>query len=112
MTYAGFLFLFLVIPLIVLLLLLRKRLLDRRYWSGLGALLLLSLLAMAPWDHLAAVWGIWGWTPQQTWGLRIWQIPLEEYLFCLLEATLATTLVFALSLWWRDQHKESQESDT
>ena len=51
---------------------------------------------MAPWDHLAAVWGLWAWANTQTWGLRWWAIPPEEYLFCILEALLAITLTYAL----------------
>ena len=96
MTYAGFLLLFLVLPLGILMILLRRRLLDRRYLALTGAFMLIALAYMAPWDHVAAVWGLWTWTNSQTWGLRWWAIPPEEYLFCVLEALLASTLTFAL----------------
>ena len=99
MTYAGFLSLFLLLPLVILSLLLRQRLLNRRYWFATGLLLLAVLLGMALWDHTAVALGIWSWTPQQTWGLRLWLIPLEEYLFALLETLLLTMLVYAISLW-------------
>lgn len=96
MTYAGFLLLFLILPLVVLALLLRRRLLDRRFLACAGILTLIALVYMAPWDHTAAVWGLWTWAGGQTWGLRWWAIPPEEYLFCILEALLAVTLTYAL----------------
>jgi lycopene cyclase domain-containing protein len=96
MTYTDFLLLFLVLPFIVLMIFLRRRLLDRRYLVFTGVLLLVALAYMAPWDHIAAVWGLWTWSKGQTWALRWWAIPPEEYLFCLLEALLAITLTYAL----------------
>lgn len=96
MTYAGFLLLFLVLPLAILVVILRKRLLNRRYLIIVSALTLVALLYMAPWDHFAAIWGLWSWTNNRTWGLRWWAIPPEEYLFCVLEALLAITLTFAV----------------
>ena len=96
MTYAEFLLLFLLLPLGILAAFLRKRLLDRRYLIVVGVLTLVALLYMAPWDHFAAIWGLWSWTNNRTWGLRWWAIPPEEYLFCALEALLAITLTFAV----------------
>jgi len=96
MTYEGFLLLFLLLPLGILVVHLRKRLLDRRYLIVVGILTLVALMYMAPWDHFAAIWGLWSWTNNRTWGLRWWAIPPEEYLFCVLEALLAITLTFAV----------------
>lgn len=96
MTYAGFLLIFLVVPLAALALLLRRRLLDTRYLAFTGVLLLVALAYMAPWDHTAAVWRLWTWAAGRTGGARWWAVPPEEYLFCLLEALLAATLTFAL----------------
>lgn len=101
MTYATFLALFLLVPLIVLALLLRRRLLERRFLVLSGALMAIALLYMAPWDHTAATWGLWSWAGGRTWGIRWWSVPPEEYLFCLLEALLAVTLTYALLLWRR-----------
>jgi lycopene cyclase domain-containing protein len=99
MTYAAFLTIFLVAPLLALAALLRRRLLDRRYLALAAGLALVALLYMAPWDHTAAVWGIWTWGKGRTWGARWWDVPVEEYLFCALEALLAVTLTYAALLW-------------
>lgn len=103
MTYAVFLALFLLAPLVALgvALAVRGRLLRRRYLALTLALMAVALLYMAPWDHLAAVWGLWRWAPGRTWGIRLWAIPPEEYLFCLLETLLAATLTYAALVWWR-----------
>jgi lycopene cyclase domain-containing protein len=96
MTYAEFLALFLALPLLALAAILRRRLLNRRYLAVAALLLTIALAYMAPWDHTAAVWGLWTWAPGRTWGLRVWNVPPEEYLFCLLEALLAITVTFAV----------------
>ncbi|HEY8324978.1 MAG TPA: lycopene cyclase domain-containing protein [Ktedonobacterales bacterium] len=107
MTYADFLLIFLIAPLVALLVALgvtlRRRLLDRRFVALAGVLALVALLYMAPWDHTAAVWGLWSWAPGRTWGTRWWGVPPEEYLFCALEALLAATVVYA-ALLWRQRH--------
>lgn len=98
-TYAQFLLFFLLVPLGVLVLVLRRKLLDRRYLTLAGVLALVALVYMAPWDHTAAVWKLWTWAPGQTWGVRWWAVPPEEYLFCVLEALLGVTLTYAALLW-------------
>ncbi len=101
MTYACFLAVFLLPPLAGMGLLLRQHLFNRRYWSVTVRLLLLVLPAMTVWDHTATALGLWNWTPRQTWGVSIWLIPLEEYLFALLETVLLTMLMYAVVLWQR-----------
>lgn len=96
MTYSDFLLLFLALPLLILVIILRKRLLDRRYLFIVGILTVVALVYMAPWDHFAATWGLWSWDNNRTLGFRWWAIPPEEYLFCVLEALLAITLTFAV----------------
>ena len=98
MTYAQFLLLFLGIPILVLVGVLRRRLLDRRLLAPLVALPLIALAYMAPWDHTAAVWGLWTWAPGQTWGVRWWDVPPEEYLFCVLEGLLSVLILSAIML--------------
>ena len=112
MSYAQFLLLFLVLPLAACAVLLRRRLFSRRYAIPAVALMLIAIVYMAPWDHTAAVWGLWTWARGQTWGVRLWAIPPEEYLFCLLEALLAVTLSFAVYTWRAGRGATSAERDT
>lgn len=82
--------------------------LNRRYLILAGILMALALAYMAPWDHIAAVWGLWTWANNQTWGVRWWAIPPEEYLFCLLEVLLAIMLTCAL-LTRKESKKKERE---
>lgn len=107
MTYAGFLLLFLIVPLGILALLLRKKIINMRFLAIVGVLTLVALLYMAPWDHFAATWGLWSWENSRTWGIRWWAIPPEEYLFCILEALLAITVTFTM---FTRKDKQSQIS--
>lgn len=111
MTYAGFLSLFLVIPILILSLLLRRHLLNKYYWSTTMLLFLPVLVCMAPWDHTAASWGIWNWTPRQTWGIRLWLLPLEDYLFALLETLLITMLIYGMSIWRHGHRKRPRREN-
>lgn len=110
MSYALFLLLFLLAPLIALVAALRRRLLNARFLTLAGLLMLIAIAYMAPWDHTAATWGLWTWAHGQTWGIRWWGVPPEEYLFCLLEALLAVTLTYALLLWRRGGPSRSQDT--
>ncbi len=96
MTYAAFLFIFLIIPLAAFAAVLRRRLLERRFLVGAAALVLVALAYMAPWDHLAATWGLWVWTSGRTLGLRWWSVPPEEFAFCVLETLLAVAATHAV----------------
>ncbi len=111
MTYATFLAIFLLGPLGLLALLLRRRLLRKRFLVPASALALISLAYMAPWDHTAAVWGVWTWAPGRTWSLRWWGVPPEEYLFCALEALLAVTVMYAV-LQRRGPARRSKPEDS
>lgn len=99
MSYTLFLGIFLLVPLAMLAAVLRRRLLNARFLTLAGLLILIALVYMAPWDHTAASWGLWDWAHGQTWGVRWWSVPPEEYLFCLLEALLAVMLTYGLLLW-------------
>jgi hypothetical protein len=59
MTCGAFLLLFLATPIAVLAGVLRRRLLLRRFMLPAAVLPRLALAYTAPWDHAAAVWGLW-----------------------------------------------------
>jgi lycopene beta-cyclase len=87
MTYARFLGLFVVLPILWLLVRYRRTL----SWRGLvplGMLLGVVYAATVPWDNLAVKWGLWGFDAERTWGIRLGYLPLEEYLFFGLQTVL------------------------
>lgn len=95
MTYARFLGLFVVVPILVLAVRYRRTL----SWRGLrplGMLLVVVYAATSPWDNLAVKWGLWRFKPELIWGVRLGYLPLEEYLFFGLQTVL-------VGLWVRDR---------
>src|SRR3712207_980037 len=95
MTYFGFLIRFLILPIIILGLL---TLWDRqrgktlptvlRGWSPAGVLATLIVIAVVyttPWDNYLAATGVWWYDPQRVTGIILGWVPLEEYLFFILQ---------------------------
>jgi lycopene beta-cyclase len=89
-TYGRFLLLFLVLPLGLLLLRADVR---RGPWRPLVCLLVVASLATTPWDSWAVAHGLWDFPEGKTWGVRLFRLPLEEYLFFGLQTLLVGLLV-------------------
>ncbi|HSP77120.1 MAG TPA: lycopene cyclase domain-containing protein [Myxococcaceae bacterium] len=87
MTYARFLGVFVVLP-ILFLLVRYRRTLSWRGVAPLGILLVVVYAATSPWDNLAVKWGLWGFDPERIWGVKLGYLPLEEYLFFGLQTVL------------------------
>ncbi|WP_240359076.1 lycopene cyclase domain-containing protein [Pyxidicoccus trucidator] len=87
MTYARFLGLFVVLPLLFLMWRYRR---TFSAWSlaPMGLLLVVVYAATSPWDNLAVKWGLWGFDPERIWGIKLGYLPLEEYLFFGLQTLL------------------------
>ena len=88
MTYARFLGLFVALPLAVLLVLWWRETARRLPWKSVLQLLLVVYLATTPWDSAAVKHGLWEFPEGKTWGIRIGNLPLEEYLFFGLQTLL------------------------
>jgi lycopene cyclase domain-containing protein len=64
------------------------------FWAA--TLVLLAVMVFtSPWDNLAAKWGIWGF-PREKYTLRIGYLPVEEYLFFILQSVNVMLAVRAL----------------
>jgi lycopene cyclase domain-containing protein len=87
MTYARFLGLFVVLP-ILFLAARYRRTFTARGLAPLGLLLVVVYVATSPWDNAAVKWGLWSFDAQRIWGLRLGYLPLEEYLFFGLQTLL------------------------
>jgi lycopene cyclase domain-containing protein len=107
MTYLGFLGLFLIVPLIglVALTLVDARRRPRRFAVHAAkpaaiALLIHVLLAVAyttPWDNYLVATGVWWYDPARVLGLTLGWVPLEEYLFFVLQTLFTGLVLFALA---------------
>jgi lycopene cyclase domain-containing protein len=95
-SYGQFLVVFLVGPILVLGLLLRRHL-TRRFVASVAGLALVALLYTTPWDNLIVSMGVWSYDPALVAGIILGVIPLEEYLFFLLQTTLTSLVLLGLA---------------
>lgn len=102
MTYARFLGLFVVVP-ILLLAVRYRRTLSWRGLLPLGILMVVVYAATSPWDNLAVKWGLWRFKPELIWGVKLGYLPLEEYLFFGLQTLL-------VGLWVRERLRRVLEA--
>ncbi len=103
MTYFGFLLRFLVLPILLLLVLTLRD--ERRYppmknfqngrrvWGIIALHIGIALVYTTPWDNYLVASGVWTYHPELVWGVLIGYVPVEEYLFFILETLL-------VGLWW------------
>ena len=98
MTYLNFLIIFLGGPLIALtaLHLLTRRArpayptwVSRAAWVAVAAHMLVALLYTTPWDNYLVANGVWTYDPALVLGITFGWVPLEEYLFFLLQPLAA-----------------------
>ena len=92
MTYAGFLALFVVPPLVAAALLCRGALRDGG-WKPIAALLAIVYVTTTPWDSAAVAQGLWGFDPGRILGVRLLGLPVEELAFFGLQTLLTSIWV-------------------
>lgn len=107
MTYFGFLFIFLGIPIALLSwLTYRDRQQQRtlpaalRNWQPGVALLahiLVALLYTTPWDNYLVATGVWWYDPALVTGIVIGWVPIEEYTFFIVQPIMAGLLLLWLA---------------
>lgn len=106
MTYLGYLALFLGVPLAGLVLIpwqaaRRETAHGPSHSSGLATAALLAHVAIAvvyttPWDNYLVATGVWWYDAGRVLGVTLGWVPLEEYLFFVLQTLVAGLLLFAL----------------
>ena len=105
MTYFGFLLIFLVIPILILL---SVALWDHQHgreappalsswpmWAAIGLHVLIAVIYTTPWDNYLVATRVWWYDPALVTGYIIGWVPIEEYTFFVLQPILA-----GLWLWF------------
>lgn len=97
MTYFGFLLCFLVIPILLLLgiHLWRRHGISaaRPVWASIAIHITLALAYTTPWDNYLVATGVWYYNPALVIGILLGYVPLEEYVFFILQTLF-------VGLWW------------
>jgi len=97
MSYSLFLVIFVGVPLALLIAFGRVALTRRALLAVLG-LVVLALVYTTPWDNYLVATRVWYYDPALVWNTIIGYVPLEEYLFFILQ----TVLVGLFTVWlWR-----------
>lgn len=97
MTYFGFHLLFVVPPLLGLLAYhrFRRKAAPRRLGPALAAMAAIALVYTTPWDNYLVARGVWSYPPGRVW-FALGYVPIEEYLFFLLQTLLMGLWLAAL----------------
>ena len=95
MTYFGFLFLFLMMPIAALLgmaWLDKRRGLERPaalqswpVWAAIGLHMIIALIYTTAWDNYLVATGVWWYDPALVTGITLGWVPIEEYTFFILQ---------------------------
>lgn len=103
MTYFGFLFRFLVIPILFFLIITywdnKKNKLTlgfangRAVWLAILVHVILAVTYTTPWDNYLVATNVWFYNPELVTGIVLGYVPIEEYTFFILETILS-------GLWW------------
>lgn len=96
LNYSQFILVLLCPPLAALLFILRRKL-TRLTWLGLLGLVLIAVAYTTPWDNYLVATRVWFYNPSLVLGIILGYVPLEEYVFFIVQ-TLAVGL-FAVWLW-------------
>ena len=98
MTYFGFLILFLLMPIMILLALVifyRRKSIDGPSFEGLKPagysfllIVIISLTYTTLWDNYLVATQVWWYDPDSVFGITLGWVPLEEYLFFILQPVL------------------------
>ena len=94
-TYLQFLGLFLILPIIALLLVLRREL-KVLPWAAIGGIALVALIYTTPWDNLLILNGVWTYPRQRVLNVVFGVVPVEEYTFFVLQTVLTSLFTVLL----------------
>lgn len=84
LSYAQFLGLFLIPPIIILALLQRHKLRSAQV-AYVGLMAIVAFLYTPIWDNYLVANRVWWYDPDLVWGITLFWVPLEEYLFFILQ---------------------------
>jgi lycopene cyclase domain-containing protein len=91
MTYGQFLLIFLLAPLALVIMIGHSRL-HRGLFALLGIVSVVAIIYTGPWDSAIIANGVWSYGPHQVEGILFGHVPLEEYVFYVLQTLLVGSI--------------------
>ena len=96
MKYSKFLWIF-VLPIVVVSGLIALPRMTKRELLAVILLPIIAVVWTTPWDNYLVASGVWRYDPKKVWNVILGYVPLEEYLFFVLQ-TLAVTFPMLMVL--------------
>ena len=96
MTYPIFLLVFLLAPVVVLSLRWRNDIRQGWWQRAVIATTIAALIYTTPWDNYLVATRVWYYDPARVWNVVLGYVPLEEYLFFILQVILASLITLRL----------------
>ena len=84
MKYSRFLLVF-VLPVVLISGVLALPRMTKREWFAVITLPILAVVWTTPWDNYLVASGVWRYNPKKVWNVILGYVPLEEYLFFVLQ---------------------------
>ena len=104
MKYSRFLLLF-VVPIVVVGAILALPRLSKRELLGLLLLPAAAVVWTTPWDNYLVASGVWRYDPTKVWNVILGYVPLEEYMFFVLQSLgVGLITVLLLRLMGKKEH--------
>jgi len=95
MTYFGFLVLFVILPVVLLLMISWPKLQRNQVWM-LVILAVIAVLYTTPWDNYLVATRVWWYDPALVTGITLGWVPIEEYGFFVLQTLMTGLLLLFL----------------
>ncbi len=76
--------------------------LNKRELLGLVLLPVAAVIWTTPWDNYLVASGVWRYDPSKVWNVILGYVPLEEYMFFVLQS-LGVGFITVLLLRWLDR---------
>ncbi|HEY3341112.1 MAG TPA: lycopene cyclase domain-containing protein [Anaerolineae bacterium] len=107
MKYSKFLLVF-VAPVVLISAILAVPRMTKREWFAVLTLPIVAVVWTTPWDNYLVASGVWRYNPKKVWNVILGYVPLEEYLFFVLQ-TWAVAFPAILVLRKMNARQLSQE---
>jgi lycopene cyclase domain-containing protein len=112
MSYPLFLLIYLGLPILVLGVWLRREWLKAWWLRAAAFTIVIALVYTTPWDNYLVATQVWYYDPARVWNIILGWVPLEEYLFFVLQTILTGLIVAGLLKWETKIENRNSEIET
>ena len=109
MTYPLFLMIYLVIPILILGVWLRREWLKAWWLRAAAFTIVIALVYTTPWDNYLVATQVWYYDPARVWNIILGWVPLEEYMFFVLQTIFTGLIVAGLLKWESKRARDKSE---